>query len=1193
MNEKQRKDLDVISRIDEEIIEKNTQKRIALFGKRKRNKNIKWIIPSAAAAVLVAIMVPLLLMLLIKQVPIYEGMTVLENYNGISSASIEPERRGNGFEFLSDKKDNNGNNGNNGNGNNGDNGNHNGHNKKPVDEIIEDDPSVTLEVPDQKMYYANPGQDIYINVHISNPDSFEILSFTLNGKKYSSYMFEDGSDMENLILKVNVVDAKGIIEYTIDSIKYVDGTDIKDVIMEGDRTIKVGVYSEGIQPKISTSNEFIGINDVSFAADLADKFALIERCGGKAYAFICDDESVLGSKPVELGENKIEFKNLKTGTTYRYGVFAYYDALDGKGMKKHILFEKEFTTKTVVAIGNPTIEQESISFNVVFNELFESKKLSAMTLYLGENKVEEVDVSGDVAKKTFTLTKLLSNNEYKLVIAYENLGRTETVEYTFKTLEKATPDLTITETEKTQTSFKFDITVTDVDKVGAITKIELVHGENVTNVEDLGTREFTKLLSNNDYTVKVTYTYDLNDGVGKQTLVKELKVKTEAKATPDFTITETEKTQTSFKFDITVTDVDKVGAITKIELVHGEDVTNVEDLATREFTDLLSNNDYMVKVTYTYDLNDGVGKQTLVKELTVKTEAKATPDFTITETEKTQTSFKFNITATDVDNVGAITKIELVHGENVTNVEDLETRELAKLLSNNDYTVKVTYTYDLNDGVGKQTLVKELTVKTEEKAEPTFTIKEVTSDTYNVNGSYDQTDVDNTLISYNVSIFKGKELVKENADKKIAFDSLNYYTEYTVKITYTFDVNDGKGVQTKTVEQSIKTLPYLDVKTLEVKNTTAVFIDECIYVTAVLDNPLNVKAKAVTINGIEYAANTASTKNILLVDIKNEGQFDVGEILLSIEKLTVTIDGDDYTVDVETTCQDSAYIYIPANILDVELVDKDKNKVDWILKQSSDETTDRFILVELGGAGVNDVKSVDLVIDGADWTDRQHIDSQSIQKIDEQHLLVPVGNIQSGEIMSLSTVKITINCASEYSSYSIGSSLAEAIFVAWEVRYISSVEEFLNCPNYVYAELTCDLDFSGITDFSGIRFEGVFNGNGYAIKNVSFVGDYGNEDVGIFKTFQGILRDVKIEDMFLYVSGGRYVGALVGSMSGFILDPGVRSKVENCSINEGSIISISNISGGAGIFIGDGAGVICRDCVNYANVSIDSNNTQN
>ncbi len=93
-------------------------------------------------------------------------------------------------------------------------------------------------------YYALTNEDLYIYVHLSNPDGFEILSFTLNGIKYSSYMFEEGSDMETLILKYNVGDVEGLQQYTIDAIKYVDGEKIKDVRMEGDQTIEVFVNSD-------------------------------------------------------------------------------------------------------------------------------------------------------------------------------------------------------------------------------------------------------------------------------------------------------------------------------------------------------------------------------------------------------------------------------------------------------------------------------------------------------------------------------------------------------------------------------------------------------------------------------------------------------------------------------------------------------------------------------------------------------------------------------------------------------------------------------------------------------------------------------------------------------------------------------------------------------------------------------------
>ena len=90
-------------------------------------------------------------------------------------------------------------------------------------------------------YYADLGEEIFITVHINNPDNFEILSFTLNGEKYSSYMFERGSNMENIVIKCNVGRESGEHNYTIDAIKYVDKSAIKDVVIRGNQTIKIVV----------------------------------------------------------------------------------------------------------------------------------------------------------------------------------------------------------------------------------------------------------------------------------------------------------------------------------------------------------------------------------------------------------------------------------------------------------------------------------------------------------------------------------------------------------------------------------------------------------------------------------------------------------------------------------------------------------------------------------------------------------------------------------------------------------------------------------------------------------------------------------------------------------------------------------------------------------------------------------------
>ena len=902
MNRKDESKTEILTNIKDEIIDKQSEKRYQL---RMRKRRPKWIIPSSlVAAILIAVMVPIFVLLLAKQVPVYEGMSVLsenealakiEEGAGVIYLNNEDNLHSPIFSMLSNE-----------NGNNGNNGNHYGHDKKPVKDIVDEDDSLEVVTSPELAYYTKPGQDIYIYVHVSNPDSFEILSFTLNGQKYSSYMFEEGSDLETLILKVNVGDAEGVVDYTIDAIKYVDGTKIKDVIMRGDRTASVGIYSEEKQPTAKVTDEFVGINDLSFKVDITDRLDLISRCGGKAYAVLCDDEKMVSYKELELDKkNEIKFSGIDTDSDYRYCIAAYYDSLDGRGSKLYILHEKEFTTQSVVAINDPDIGQESISFGIVFNELYESKKLSSMTIYHGEETVKEFDVSGDLTSATFEATGLLSDNEYKLILKYENQGATETVEYSFKTAAKA---------------------------------------------------------------------------------------------------------------------------------------------------------------------------------------------------------------------------------------------------------------------------------------EPEFTINDTTAELYAINGEYEFVDTDSTLLSYSVKLFKGDELVKENTDKKIEFESLDYYTEYTVRITYTFDVNDGKGVQEKTVEKAINTAPYVDVKSLSVKNTSTVFPNEYIYLVATLENPVGVTVKTATINGTEYSANGASSVNMLLIDIKNEGQFANGEVSLSIEKLCVTIGDNDYTIDMTTVCSDTASVYSRLTILNAEIVNKDLESFDWISMTVNNDETKRFVLITLDGAKSNDIKTIHIDGRGEEGGAELSVSFSDVEMVDDTRILVPLQDMEYYDRLGLSTFTITVSCESPYGgSYEVDWKLPD-IYVVMDVKYISTAEEFINCPRDVYAELTCDLDFSDASGFEGKYFEGVFNGNGYAIRNVTFMGDYSGKNIGIFTKFNGFLRNLKIENLFMYVSGGDNAAALIavrGSSMGF----GGYAKVDNCTIDESSVISISNVWNCA-IFCARANSIDFINCVNYANANL-------
>ena len=257
MSKKENFKLDVISGIDDDIIEDNSKKRILLWRKTAAKKSFKKLSPliSAAASFLIIVVIAVLFIrngggqpvqsdtfipsASEKQVPIYQGMTVSTDNIMTVAAPHDSKTSVLSYGYVSSIYN---------------------------DSVYDNDFSVALlgaDDPDTSTssddtiendtslpeisggpYYAEAGEDIYILVHISNPDGFEILSFTLNGEKYSSYMFEKGSGLETLVLKYNVGDIEGLMQYTIDAIKYIDGDVIKDVRMEGDKTVEVLVGSD-------------------------------------------------------------------------------------------------------------------------------------------------------------------------------------------------------------------------------------------------------------------------------------------------------------------------------------------------------------------------------------------------------------------------------------------------------------------------------------------------------------------------------------------------------------------------------------------------------------------------------------------------------------------------------------------------------------------------------------------------------------------------------------------------------------------------------------------------------------------------------------------------------------------------------------------------------------------------------------
>ena len=466
--------------------------------KKKTKKFPKVLIPIIAVVVCIATAVLILYSVLNnskKQIPVYTGMSVSHKSPEAKSADLGGE-----IDFV--------------------NGGLSTYDVAPdVSGIIEDYYATdTVDVNNEtfevegsdSVFYAKKNTDVYVTVHVNNPDAFEILSFTLNGQKYSSYMFEPGSDLENLILKVSAEDALGIVEYTIDAIKYIDGTDIKDVRMDGSKTIKVG-YPTVQQPIAEVTNEVVDYKSVSLNALVTDTLKLVEKTGGNVKAVICNGDTVVKSVPLTVNaDNAIVFDGLDFDTVYAYAIVATYDNLEDHGVKDYIIYEKAVKTKSPLNVLNAELTPNGILYSLEFSNDYSDGKINSIELVKNGEKIKDIGINDN------SITGLLSNNLYELVINYTLPDGSSVIKkYTFRTEEIEKPTVEITDINFSETKITFNVSKNDPNGLARISLIELrKNGEKIDSITEGNEFVSTGFDPLANYTLHIDYVFDLGDGNG-------------------------------------------------------------------------------------------------------------------------------------------------------------------------------------------------------------------------------------------------------------------------------------------------------------------------------------------------------------------------------------------------------------------------------------------------------------------------------------------------------------------------------------------------------------------------------------------------------------------------------------------------------------------------------------------------------
>lgn len=285
-------------------------------------------------------------------------------------------------------------------------------------------------------------QSLRIYIYIDNPDNFEITSFTLNDTECSSDMYEKGSSMQIISINPTIVTHGNILSisfaFTIGDIKYLDGDEIKDVVIGGDTTVGLSDKDNRVVADVFDVN--IGANALSFTANI-DNNTKLKLTKEDIKAVLYDGEQIVASQDLRFEEdNAVSFGGLKANTLYQCLIVGYYDSRTdavekpsdtGAGKEIHILYRSAFYTDSAVLFDHITIEEGAISFAYLWDDEHQDKEITALKLYMGDSYVKDLDAN------VTSIDDLLPGTTYKLVAEYLNGDSTESIYLEFTTFAKA------------------------------------------------------------------------------------------------------------------------------------------------------------------------------------------------------------------------------------------------------------------------------------------------------------------------------------------------------------------------------------------------------------------------------------------------------------------------------------------------------------------------------------------------------------------------------------------------------------------------------------------------------------------------------------------------------------------------------------------------------------------------------------
>lgn len=636
--------------------------------------------------------------------------------------------------------------------------------------------------------------------------------------------------------------------------------------------------------------------------------------------------------------------------------------------------------------------------------------------------------------------------------------------------------------------------------------------------------------------------------------------------------------KTNVYFDIYTDSISKIEAIALYK--GGELIETLDNLDVREFNNLLSSTEYRVEVTYSYDLNDGFGKQYQTTETYIYTQSKDHPSVYIENVQSTYNSISFDVNKYDYDHVAVFDRAELYLNDllvqTITDENDLVFKDV---LSGTNYTAKVYYKYDFNDGNMPQEYCNEFNVTTDILYKPVVTLNNIHSTQNTITAEVKVSDASNVDELVSVSLYKGEELIETGKELDLEYTGLITNTKYTIVVVHKYNINDGNGEVTETLTYEVATHPVYRLLNTAILNTSAILEGEMIFIHATVDNPSSAVFTKIYINDKAYSVEPSSTSKNVFAQISSS---EIGSTEFVVNKLIAVLDGVEFEYYAEDKNIAVADVYAKMEVESIEFVNKDFEPIDYAFY--SDEV---YVKINLNNPEKYNLDSINL--DGS-YSNTYKLNENLFKIDDNAYYLKYEDNYSDWREIRLASFTYSNDLINKTDYNELKDYLMR--LSNDDVNKISTIEELIAIGdnydyNYNYYELTNDIDLSGI-EWEGIKYlYGVFNGNGYSIKNMRVATTYNNADVklGLFKKASGVITNTTIEDMIIMVelnNSYAYIGGLVGNAEY------ARVIVNNCHINKNSSISVKskNASSAVGGLIGGSYYGSINESSNGANISV-------